>query len=42
MTLIRHSHPPNDDLVASAFGNSGTDGSPFGPNVAFGVMKIKR
>jgi hypothetical protein len=42
MTLIRHSNPPSDDLIASAFGNSGTDGSPFRANVAPGVMKIKR
>jgi len=41
MTLIRHSNPPNDDLIANEFGNSGTDGSPFRANVAFGVMKIK-
>jgi hypothetical protein len=42
MTLIRHSNPPSDDINASAFGNSGTDGSPLPANVAPGVMKIKR
>jgi hypothetical protein len=41
MTLIRHSNPPNYNPNANEFGNSGTDGSPFRANVAFGVMKIK-
>jgi hypothetical protein len=42
MTLIRHSHPPNDNLIANAFGKSGTGGLPFPANVASAVAKIKR